>query len=292
MTRFSSLTRTVSDERGFTLVELMTAMTIGLLIAFATLTAFDAFNRGAAANNRVTDAEDRGRRDVMNMVQILRDAGAPAPVTGTIPATLVRAGVNDVVFKSTSWPGESATGLVGSATHVERLCLDTTTKSVWFEGLRSGTAGPTDPGAACPSTASGWTRSKMATGVTNTDALPLFRIGGTPVRSIGIQLRTEHGTFTASKSLALHSGSTMRGALPPQVTAGNIDYTCNFDGSGKALISLTGDADLELGVTGSISLAANQVLVAVTSGVTTQVAVTVTNALGLQTLLFKDVTCP
>ena len=115
------------DEAGFTIVEVLIAMMIGLLIAFAALTAFDAFDKGTASNSRLTDAEDNGRRDVANMVRILRDAGAPAPVTGAIPPTVTRAGVNDLVFKSTSWPNESATGITG--THTERLCLDTATKT-------------------------------------------------------------------------------------------------------------------------------------------------------------------
>lgn len=292
MSSLSSISRSLADERGFTLVELLTAMTIGLLIAFSALTAFETFDRGAAANSRITDAEDNGRRNVANMVSLLRDAGAPAPSSATVPQTVVRALPNDVVFKSTSWPGESATGLAGTATHIERLCLDTSTKTVWFDGLRSGTTGPTDPGASCPSTASGWTHSPMARNVANTDALPLFRIGASPVRSIGIQLRTEHGTVTTARSLLLNSGGTMRGALPPEVDTGDITHTCNYDGSGKALLSLTGDADLTLTATGAVSVAANKILVTVTAHATTQVAVTVTNALGLQTLLFKDVTCP
>jgi prepilin-type N-terminal cleavage/methylation domain-containing protein len=281
-----------AGEAGFTLIELMVAMTIGLMIAFVALTSFDAFGRGAATNNRVTDAEDNGRRDVATMVQILRDAGSPAPVTGAIPPTVTRATANDIVFNSTAWPNES--GNVSTGTNTERLCLDTATKTVWFDGLRAGTPGPTDPGAACPSTAAGWTHLPISRHVVNTVALPLFRLGAAPVRSVGITLRKDTGTSTTSSDLAVNSGSTLRGALPPSITSGDVTYTCNSDGSGKALLSLGANTGLQLGVgaTGAVTVGPGQVLVNVASHATTTLSLTVTNALGLQTLLFKDVTCP
>lgn len=280
-----------SDERGFTLIEILVAMTIGLLIAFSALTAFDSFGRGASSNNRLTDAEDNGRRDVASMVRILRDAGSPAPVSGTIPPTVIRAAGNDLVFVSTSWPNESATSTGGINT--ERLCLDTSAKTIWFQGKR-GDAGASDPGASCPSASSGWTTIPISRNVANTNALPVFRLGASPVRSVGISLRTDAGTTASSRDLNLNSGSTLRGALPPAVTSGDVTVTCNSDGSGKALLSLGANTGLKLAtnLTGAITAGPGQVLVSVASHATTTVQLTVTNALGLQTLLFKDVTCP
>lgn len=276
------------DERGFSLPELMIAMMIGLLIAFAMLTVFDTFDRGVSANSKVTDAEDNGRRDVSDMVRILRDAGAPAPTTGSSTATLIRAATNDVVLRSTSWPGESATS---SGTNIQRLCLDTTTKTVWFDGRRAATTGPDDPGSSCPSTATGWTHSAIATNVANTAALPLFRIGASPVRSIAIQLRTDSSTTRSTSSVSLGSGGTMRGALPPTVTQGDITVTCNYDGTGKPMLALGADTGLKLlpTITGAVTLGPGKILLStVTSG---SVGLAVTNAAGLQTLLFKDISC-
>ena len=290
MTHPASPHRHLRDERGFTLVELLTAMTLLLMIAFATLTTFEAFDKGVDRNSKLTDAEDNSRRDVTRMIRILRDAGAPAPTTGSQPVTVTRAAANDLVFRSTSWPGESGVGATG--THIQRLCLDTATKKVWFDGLRAGTAGPQDPGTACPSQAAGWTHSTIATNVVNTAALPLFRIGASPVRSVGIQLRKDSSTTRGTTSLSLGSGGTLRGALPPQVTSGQIDVECNSDGSGKALLSLSGNSEHRLGATGAVTVGPAKILVDVAAAATTQVAVTVINPLGLQTLLFKDVTCP
>lgn len=276
------------DERGFTMPELMIAMVIGLLIAFAMLTVFDTFDRGISTNSKLTDAEDNGRRDVTEMVRILRDAGAPSPTTGNTTAAVIRATDNDVVVRSTSWPGESATS---SGTNIQRLCLDETTKTVWFDGRRATSSGPDDPGASCPSVASGWEHSAIATNVVNTTALPLFKISASPVRTIAIRLRTDSSTTRATSSLALRSGGTMRGALPPSVTQGDVTVTCNYDGTGKPMLSLGTDTGLKLTptVTGAITLGPGQILLkTVTSG---QVALAVTNAAGLQTLLFKDITC-
>jgi len=279
------------DERGHTLIEVLVTLMLGLLITFSTLTVFEAFDRGVAANSRLTDAEDSSRRYVANMVRVLRDAGAPSPVSGNSPTTVTRATANDLVFLSTSWPGESATG--SSGTHVQRLCLDEATQTVWFDGLRFGTTGPADPGAACPSTATGWTHSAMARKVDNTAALPIFRLGSTtPVRSVGVQLRTDSGTAVSDRSLSLSSGGALRGALAPQVTASGVTYECNSDGSGKPLLSLTAGTGLKLAAAGGLAVGPGQVLLNVAAHTTQTVTLTITNAAGLQTLVTKEVSCP
>jgi type II secretory pathway pseudopilin PulG len=287
------LPRRHAAEDGFTLIEVLVAMTVSIIVLLATLGALDAFNSGVAANNRLTDATDQARRQVATMVSVLRDAGAPTPVTGSAPATVVQAGVNDIVFLSTSWPGDSGTGV--SSNHVERYCLDTTARKVWFNGLKSGTAGSATPGAACPSTASGWTSSLVASNVLNSAADPLFVYGSTnPVRSVSINLRLEGGTTLKSRPLTLRSGATLRGALAPQVSAS--DITVGACQGGKALLSLNIGA-LDASANGakmtapnSIPIGVGQILVAAT-GTPANIAITITNLLGLQTLLTKSVSC-
>lgn len=292
MIRSHTLIPRVRDERGFTLVELLVAMSVGLVILFATLTAFEAFNRGTESNSRLTDAEDRSRRDVSNIVRILRDAGAPAPISGTGPRTFERVLANDIIFRSTSWPGESAVGITG--THIERLCLDTASHTVYFEGRRSGVTGPSDPGEPCPSTGvAGWTSSPLAQSVTNTAELPLFRLPSGTVRSIGVQLRSERGTTVQSRTLPLSSGASPRGVLAPQLGPGDVAVTCNADGSGKPLLTLTGTTpNLNVQATGGLTLGPGKVLLNLTGSFTQTVTLTITNALGLQTLLIKEVSCP
>ncbi|MGI9096908.1 MAG: PulJ/GspJ family protein [Solirubrobacteraceae bacterium] len=278
------------DERGFTLVELLVAMTIGLIVSFAALSVFDGFNRGIASNHRLTDAQDSARREVAQMVGILRDSGAPAPKAAAQPLSIVSAAANDVVFRSVSWPGESTTGTTAGTYHTQRLCLDAAAKTVWFDGIRAGASGPTTPGSACPSAATGWTHTPMARNVVNTTALPLFRIGTSPVRSIGLSLRLEGGTIASSRPLELNSGGTVRGGVAPQVTAGDVTVTCNSEGSGRSLLTLNLAPGSKLTSTVASTVAgAGKLLLG--SGVSGTISLTITDVLGLQTLVSKAVSC-
>lgn len=274
-----------TDERGFALTELLVAMTVGLLVSFAALTVLDSFSRGVAGSSRLTDAQDSARHQVDQMVSVLRDAGAPAPKAAAQVATIVSAADNDVVFRSTSWPRESSTGTAPGTYHTQRLCLETATKTVWFDGIRAGAVGPTTPGSACPSTATGWNHAAMATNVINSAADPLFRVGSAPIRSIGLSLRLEGGTTASSRPLELNSGGTVRGGLAPQVTASDIT-ACN-DG-GRPLLSLNLGTGLSLtSASAAIQIGPGKILLGI--GATGNISLTVTNVLGLQTLLTKPI---
>jgi prepilin-type N-terminal cleavage/methylation domain-containing protein len=279
------------DQRGFTTIELLVAMTIGLIVSFAALSAFEGFNRGIVSNNRVTDAQDAARRQVSQMVRILREAGAPALKTGAQLSTVVSALPNDVVFRSTSWPGESSTGTAAGTYHTQRICLDTATKTVWFDGIRAGAPGPTTPGSACPSTAADWTHAPLVRNVVNSAVDPLFRIGAAPVRSVGLSLRLEGGTTATSHPLELASGGTLRGALADQVTATDLTIVCNSDGSGRALLTLLNAPGSTFTTSPTSTRAGDgKHLLPVAANAST-VTVTITNAAGLRTVLTKAVPC-
>lgn len=282
----------VRDEQGFSLVELLVAMTVGMFILLATLASFDAFSRGVDDSSRLVDAQDGNRRELSTIVQILREAGAPDPVAGQQQSTVISASPLDVVFRSTSWPGESATGITGL--HVQRLCVNQTTKVLWFEGLRAGTAGSSTPGSACPTSETGWTRTKLVEKVTNnTTDKPLFRSYSTPVRSIGLTLRQDGGRPSKAREIPLASGSSPRGALAPQLTAGDVTVTCNADGAGKHLLSLAAGLPkgLRLSAAGAISSGPANILLTGSAAAAGSVTLTVTDLLGLKTVLFKTVTC-
>jgi hypothetical protein len=289
------MTRALVREDGFTIVELLVSISISMILVFATLGGLDVFSSGSADSTRLIVSEDQARSTVQRVVGVLRNAGVPSPLAGGAqPATILAAAPNDIVFRSSSWPGESGVGVTG--THVVRLCLDTAARTLWFDGLHVGTAGPTDPGAACPSTATGWTHKPMATNVLNDVAQPVFRYdGGTPVRSVGLSLRLEGGTTAESRPISLHSGGVLRGALAPQVTAGDISIgPCE---AGKALLTLLDTAGgatadgAKIAATNAITTGPGQILIPATT-TPVDVGLTITNVLGLQTLLIKQVKCP
>jgi prepilin-type N-terminal cleavage/methylation domain-containing protein len=286
-----------TGEDGFTLVELLVAMTLTLLLASVALGAFETFDRGVAANNRLTDAQDTARRELGVMVRTLREAGAPAGADGVLPIAVTRTADNDIVFRSRAWPGEPDTG--STADHLERFCLNTATKILWFDGKHANTAGSADPGTACPSTAAGWTRHReVARKAINTaaSAKKLFSYTSRDgqVRSVQISLRLDGGGATTSRELPLASGASVRGALGPQVTASDISTpTCAQPG--RALLSLDVGTPLSLaevplagGSEVSIPVGPGKILVAASSA-TRSVRLVVTDPLGLQTVLFKTV---
>jgi prepilin-type N-terminal cleavage/methylation domain-containing protein len=291
-----------TSQAGFTLVEVLIAMTLTLVIASLALGAFEAFDRGVATNSRLTDTQDTSRRELGLMVRTLREAGVPAGADGVAPTAVTRTSDNDIVFRSRAWPGEADTG--SSADHLQRFCVNTATKTLWFDAKRAGTLGDDDPGSVCPSTAQGWTRHRLiAANVANTAAsakkLFSYTSRGGRVRAVQISLRLDGGTASSSRELPLASGASMRGALGPQVTAGDIpDPTCAQPGRALLTLDLGGDplSLAEVPIAGeaatSIAVGPGKILVAASS-VTRSVRLVVTDPLGLQTVLFKTVSaCP
>jgi prepilin-type N-terminal cleavage/methylation domain-containing protein len=276
----------LAAEDGFTLTELLVATTISVVILLATLGALDAFNSGVAANNRLTDAADTARRQVATMVSGLREAG-----------TVQQAGPNDILFLSTSWPGESGVG--STFNYTERYCLDTAARNVWFYGWKA--SGPVPAGPACGSPATGWTRTLVASNVLNTGdpntGDPLFVYGfGWPssplsVRTVSINLRLQSGTALKPRTLVLRSGANLRGALAPQVGAG--DITVGPCTGGRALLTLNlalpGANGAKMSASNSIPAGPGRILVPAPA----RVAVTITNLHGLQTPppVTKNVSC-
>jgi prepilin-type N-terminal cleavage/methylation domain-containing protein len=287
----SRRTHRLAAEDGFSLTELLVAMTVSVVVLLATLGALDTFNSGVAENNRLTDAADAARREVADVVRVLREAGAPTPVSGSQPTTILQAGANDIVFLSRSWPGESGVG--ATANHVERYCVDTTTRTLWFGGLKAGTSGSATPGSACPSTAAGWTSRVVAGKVLNTAANPIFQYGSAPTRTVSINLAIETGTTLKSRPIDLRSGGTLRGALAPQLGAGDIVVGACEAGRALLTLNLGTSASLngaKVSAPNGIPVGPGQILVPATS-TPASVPLTITNLLGLQTLLTKSVSC-
>lgn len=265
----------LAAEDGFTLTELLVAMTISTVVLLATLGTLDAFNSGVAANNRLTDAADASRRQVATMVSGLREAG-----TVQLPPSAP----NDIVFQSTSWK-------------VGRYCVDTANRKVWFNGLKAGTPGSaTADQASCPSIPTGWTPPTLvASNVLNSAANPLFLYGSTnPVRSVSIRLLIDGGTALKPRTLVLRTGGAPRGALAPQVSAGDIVPDLAPCPGGEVRLSvnlaaLPGAAGAKISAPNSIPAGPGQILVPATS---TPVPVTITNVLGLSTTVTKpNVSC-
>lgn len=282
--------RAARREDGMTLVEILIAMVIALVVGSAVLEVFEKFDRGADANERLTDAQDNARRAMGTMVRVLRNAGA-APSATSQPATVLRAQPDDVLVRTTDWPGASRHG---SGVHLVRYCLSAARDTVYFQGLRAGTAGPQDPGTACPGAAAGWETKVAVQRVANAAAEPVFVYGTTAgqIRTVGIDLAIQAGTRHRARPTHLRSAATLRGAVLPEVDADDITPQCQPDGRSLLSLGVAVDGDgnpLRLGSETGIPVGDRELLV--TAGSTVQVVVS--NVLGLQKLLLKEVPpCP
>jgi prepilin-type N-terminal cleavage/methylation domain-containing protein len=110
--------RALHRRDGFTLVELLVAMTLSLIVFCATLTILDSYLHQSAAATKRLDAQDQARLAVDRIVRDLRNVSSPL----TTPKLLERATPDDVVFQTIGTPSGGASGNVSGIERV-RYCI-------------------------------------------------------------------------------------------------------------------------------------------------------------------------
>ena len=174
----------LSDEGGWTLVELLVTITLMIVILGATLTSLETFTTNSRLNTRQNDAQDKARASLEQVSRQLRNLAVPTGNSTSIDL----AGRNDLIFK-TADPTRKRV----------RYCLNTSMNGASAENEHiirqvqaSGDTSTALPGvatAACPSSWSDW---DSTTGFSVTDNVvnhisatrPLFSYactGGCPV---------------------------------------------------------------------------------------------------------------
>ena len=145
-------------EGGFTLVELLIAMTLSLLILTATLAVFATMERGARANQQLNEAQTQVRVATDALARRLRNLASPAedPATATAQSQqpLERATAQDLIFRTVSATG-SATTVNPQNVERYRYCLRADDDTLLMQRQNWTTevkAMPTD--TACPG--AGW----------------------------------------------------------------------------------------------------------------------------------------
>ncbi len=282
----TSLARNLRDDSGTTLVELLVVCTLSLVLMLATLLAFDTFGRNATRNQKLTSAQDSLRQRVDEMSREIRNAQVTA--TGLDP--LLRADPNDLVVRNID--------NAGTATIV-RYCLATATRSLWRETAPDNAALE----SACPSTGVSWQRGKIADGtLANSAADPIFRPNTTTlsaIRSVEIAPRLDTGNGSATTPLRTAVSLRSASGRSLSIDASALRVTCQADRS--ALLELTVGTDpsgsplsATAATAGSVSVGSFDASQAATVGTSVQgtLTVVVRNALGLQQILFKNVSCP
>lgn len=139
----------LSNEDGFTLVELLVVIVLVVIVMSATLTAFASFEQTTGTNQRQNESQDRVRVGLASLSRELRNLASP---TAERPEAIVRATPTDLIFQSVS----------STVTRRVRYCLDTAGRRL----LRQVDPEPFAalPSAACTGTPAGWASSATAAG--------------------------------------------------------------------------------------------------------------------------------
>jgi Tfp pilus assembly protein PilW len=210
------------DESGVTLVELMTAMVLGLVVMFAVLTTLENFSSSTVRQTRVTDANDQVRNVMDRVVSDLRQA-----------RTIEVAGANDLVYTVT----DSAT-----QTRRERICLDSS-GWLWRSSVKTASppVTPIAAATACPTAGSGAfhvTELRSSNTVSN----PIFSYdSATPagVRSVGMTFSLDAGNVRKHDTSTLRASAFVRSRAEtaPAIKPDAIKTVCASSGPQLTLSS-------------------------------------------------------
>lgn len=266
----ATLTDPPTGEEGFTLVELLVAITLSLVVLLATLQSFDVFTSNAAQQTRTTDANDQVRRTMERVVNDLRGA-----------SVIVRASASDLVYRVPDALGY----------RTERLCV----ASDYLYGSSSVTvaAPAAAPTAACD------TATKLAT-LKSTSSTAFTYDGAasaaTPalVKNVGLTFGLDASGGGRTGSSTLQASAARRSASGLPITDDDLDTVCNAAGAflslsadvpnvGQMTVTYANDGGVAIGtpVTGGWQIP---------EGITNIVA-TVTDAAGVTKTIRKGIEC-
>jgi type II secretory pathway pseudopilin PulG len=277
-------------QGGFAFIELLVAMTIMLLVSGAVLTAFEVFGKVADRNAKLTQAQDATRTVVDAMARSLRNAKS------------VSRSDYDVRFQT----DRPDFGVPPSATgYKARYCLDEASRQLW---LQVGAAGGSDPGSACPDTAWGTSTRVIASRVANRlngQNRPLFPepTGGRSAQGgLRVDLWLSPDPGRSAQEVHLESAVFVRSLseTAPNVGEGGIRFECPDSGGGVLVLDVPVDPSgnplimtvLETLPDGTVTVIGVGNEVHLSAGNHPNLMVKITNVLGLEQVIFKDVSCP
>lgn len=156
--------RPLSDQEGFTLVELITAMGLMLVMLTACLSTLDQFTVTSNKNQVQNSAQDGVRTATDILARQLRNLASP---TANQPQAIEKNGAYDLVFLSVN-PVGPAVAPNGTNSRRIRYCLDASNPNnevLWRQietWNNSATPPPPPSTTSCPSSDAGWNVPKVA----------------------------------------------------------------------------------------------------------------------------------
>lgn len=161
-------------EHGFTLIEMLVAMSITVVVFGATIAAFGAFQRNSHLDQLRNENQDNARTAMDRISRQLRNVVARTTSNGIVPGALEQAEPYSVVFQTIDTSGAAAEK---NATHAMRVryCLDSSTPEneiLWAQVQKWTEAeAPEVPStSACPAATSskGWeNKTQLVSHITN-----------------------------------------------------------------------------------------------------------------------------
>jgi type IV pilus assembly protein PilW len=223
--RLARIRRALQDDRGFTLVELLVSMVLGLLVLGIIVSTGTLLGSNAASTNKVTSAQDQGRIAITTLTADLRSAGTIGAVATTPVSPIVSASSSDLVV--------SAPPSGGTPVFVRYCTATVGSGSSATVGLRRLTyTGPAYPAAgsvpACPASSTttlpaGWTYGSVVDAGLTAGTTPFTyqcatsgcNTATTPaaIGAVGVALRIDDGRATP---LTLDSAIALRNRTQTQ----------------------------------------------------------------------------
>lgn len=157
----SARRRACADERGFTLVELLVTMAVGMMVLIAILGAFEIFARSAVVTDKTTAAQDAARVAVRNLVTVMRQGRVATGQTTPIPTgTPTR---SDLVVAA--YVASATNPTPGALAGWVRYCASTTgSPSSLVVGVRVGDAYAAPGPCSATDTTNGWRHAVVLQG--------------------------------------------------------------------------------------------------------------------------------
>jgi type II secretory pathway component PulJ len=229
------------EQRGTSLVELLTAIVMGLVVLGAGVTAFASYLSQSATVDRRNDAQDSARSAIDQLVIQLRSATSSG-LGGNKPVESVSA--SDLVFLAPN-PAASLSANPLGLQHV-RYCLtsSTTNQVLWRQTAPYNTgANPNPPAhASCPSSL--WSvQTPVADHLVNTQtATSLFGWtldSSSNVTDVAVTASVDVDPSKAPPATALRSSVTLRNLNHTPVAV----VTCRASSNGHALCDAAASSD-------------------------------------------------
>ena len=195
-----SARRRSAADAGFTLIEVMLAMSLMLIVFAATLGVFAVMERGASRNQKLNESQQRARTATDRIARDLRNLASPSD-TGLDQQPLELANPNDLVYRTVSTTGAPT---VGNPQNLERVryCLGTD-KALYRQRQTWTNAMPPRPAdTACPG--AGWTQTTVAASDIVNGTRPVFAYQGSPTPGTYSEL-TSVATADFPTAIALRS---------------------------------------------------------------------------------------